>query len=233
MRGHKQTCGPLSQTLAQAPQISLLEYCQALTHVSILHTMVRMIFLRDWSDRINSVLKLLCGSHFSSPLSSLTSSTTLLPLFTPCQSQWLPCFRPGIHFTWIPHGSLPTFRSLFNYCLIKEALSNSLYFNKITSLLPGHSLSAFHCFISCIALIIICFAVYVCIVSFLPLEHEHHEDRGLVWSLLPPRTGPYELSPFVRWRKKVLYLVKIASFTDEKEKTLICRDSETTLPTRN
>lgn len=83
-----------------------------------------------------------------------------------------PCCWPEVHFARFPHDSLLAFRSLFNYCLIKEG------FNKIATPPPWSFSIFFLCFISYIALII-CFMVYLFILSFLPLAYKHMSTEDL------------------------------------------------------
>lgn len=197
-RKKKQTCEPLRQTLVQATQILPLDYCN-----SRLMSLFSTQQPEGTFSKTGQIASLLClnsrsGSHLSgsplpshlrplSPCSQLTNHSSLLALGL-----------TGESLAGLPHGVLPAFRSLFNYCLTKEAFSNSLYFNKIAIPPPWSFSSFFLCFISYAALIVICFPVYLFIVSFLPPEYECREDKGFVCSLLPPRTGPYDLSPFVQ-----------------------------------
>lgn len=81
-----------------------------------------------------------------------------------------PCCWPEVHFARFPHDSLLAFRSLFNYCLIKEGFSDSLYFNKIATP-PPWSFSIF--FFSALFPTQHLLSALWCICLFCLFSHQH------------------------------------------------------------
>ena len=112
-----------SKQLVGVTQVSHLNYCRQSTKQSVLHTMARMILLKRFVRLHHFCVRTPYGSHFCSPLFSSHFICDPCPLPTPPQSQWLSCSWPGIHFPGLPHVSLSSFRSLFNYCLIEDTVS--------------------------------------------------------------------------------------------------------------
>lgn len=128
-----------------------------------------------WEDsKTAQITPLLCADSLSgSDLSSLPLFLLLhlwpAPLFTPLQSQRPPCCQPGTHFTGFSRGSLPSFRSSFNYCSIKETFSNSMYFNKMATPYPNSQ----------------SFSIFLILLYFLPSTY-HLLSCVFVYCRFPP-----------------------------------------------